>query len=107
MKNKTIKVKALEGKEDLVKLAEGDVVIISVGSGRLNDMGEYHGCAIFIGKANDGLNFCRPHANANSESVGYHIYKKDASITATGTISARNFFTYGYYSKLIKNSRLM
>lgn len=106
MKNKTIKAKALEGKKDLGKLAEGDIVIISVGSGRLNDMGEYHGPAIFIGKANDGLNFCRPQANSKN-SVGYRIIREDASITATGTISAQNFFTYGYYSELIKNSGLM
>ena len=100
MEIKTLKIKKLENEADLELLAEGDLVMISVGSGRVNDFNEYHGLALFIGQRfkgmqDEGFDFCRPQANLQECFVGYHINKANITITPEGRISSNDFFTYG------------
>ena len=107
-----IKIKRLKTCADVETLNEGDTVIISIGSGKINDFNEYHGPAVFIRESLERsqfheFDFCRPQANLENWLVGYHIPKKNISITETGTISSREFSTYGYKSpKLMKTSNL-
>ncbi|MBI4116706.1 hypothetical protein HY449_03095 [Candidatus Pacearchaeota archaeon] len=100
MKTDEIKIKRLETTEELESLAKGDVIIISVGSGKINDSDEYRGLALFTGQRfkgmqDEGFDFCRPQANAGDCFVGYHINRKDITITHEGVISSRSFSTYG------------
>lgn len=100
MKTDLIKIKRLENERDMELLEEGDVVMISVGRGQINDFNEYHGAAIFIGERlkgteDEGLDFCRPQANVEGCFVGYHLFRGGIRITETGAISSSNFFTYG------------
>ena len=100
MKTDELKIKKLDSREDLEGLSEGDIVIISVGSGRINDFKEYHGPALFIGPRfkgmqDEGFDFCRPQANLKDCFIGYHINRRDIVITEAGEISSGNFFTYG------------
>ena len=112
METDKIKIKRLETCEDLETLTERDVVIISVGSGKINDLNEYHGSVVFMGESCKGFqfhtfDFCRPQANLENCLVGYHLLKKNISITKTGAISSKEFSTYGLKSpKLMKTSNL-
>ncbi len=113
MKTDLIKVKKLEGTEDLERLAIGDVVIISVGSGEVNDFKEYHGPVMFLGEKfkgmqHRGFDFCRRQANLGDCLVGYHIDRQEISITEEGIISAKEFSTYGTkYPVLVRISNLI
>ena len=107
-----IKIKRLRTCDDLKTLTKGDVVIISVGSGKISDFNEYHGPVVFIRESFKesqfhAFDFCRPQANLEDCLVGYHIPKKNISITETGAISSQEFSTYGYkFPKLMKASNL-
>ena len=107
-----IKIKRLRTYDDLDTLNEGNVVMISVGSGKISDFNEYHGPVVFIresfkGSQFHGFDFCRPQANLEDCLVGYHLPKKNISITATGTISSQKISTYGCkFPKLMKKSNL-
>ncbi|MEK6897799.1 MAG: hypothetical protein AABX28_00395 [Nanoarchaeota archaeon] len=103
MKTDLIKIKKLENEKDMELLEEGDIVIISLGSGQINgfnEHNEYYGPAIFIGErlkgtGDEGFDFCRPHANTEDCFVGYHLYRKCITITDKGVLSSKVFFTYG------------
>jgi len=119
-----LEIKKLECKEDLEKLCRGDVVILSLGSGKIYDEKEYYGIAIFIGKSLSdkwyGYDFCRPQANTKC-LIRYHILKENRIkkengeilvedniiITKDGEISSKDFYTGGGNDpKIIKDSGL-
>ncbi len=113
MKTDLIKIKKLESIDDLELLSIGDVVIISVGSGQVNDFKEYHGHAMFLGekfkeRQHGGFDFCRRQANLGDCLVGYHIDRQEISVTEEGVISAKEFSTYGTkYPALVRSSNLI
>ena len=112
METDEIKIKRLGTCDDLETLTKSNVVIISVGSGKINDFNEYHGPAVFIRESFKGsqfhtFDFCRPQANLQNCLVGYHLPKESISITETGAISSKEFSTYGLKSpKLMEASNL-
>ena len=101
MRTDLIKIKKLESKKELDLLKEGDVVMISVGSGKINDFKEYQGLAVFIGERlketkDHGFDFCRPQARCLPGCfVGYHLKRESIIIAGDGVISSDDFFTYG------------
>ena len=103
-----IEVTRLENAQDLAHLVEGDVVMLSLGSGEINDFNEYHGLAVYIGERLNGtkdcgLDFCRPQANLGDCLVGYHVNSEEIIEKETGVISAKKFFTYGCKQPQIKS----
>jgi len=105
-----IKIRKLENFWKLEKLQEGEVVIISIGSGKIYDNKEYYGPVVFIGERLKGsklhgLDFCRPQANCEDCLIGYHI-PLNKIFVFNGAIHSREFSTYGCKTQLIKNSGL-
>jgi len=100
METDLIKIKRLEDEKDLGTLTRGNIIILSLSSGKIYDNKEYYGPAVFAyeslnGTKYHGLNFCRPRANYEIASVEYHIPLKEISITETGVISSSTFYTFG------------
>ena len=70
-----IKIKRLKTCADLETLNEGDIVIISIGSGKINDFNEYHGPVVFIRESLKEsqfheFDFCRRQAIRENCLVG-------------------------------------